>query len=519
MHNREITHGTWHRVASNGIGNTPRLWMYGLGEQSADLQINQDIFLITHGWLGFGKNTVPSNPLLFTKTITTLAKTLSNASLQVLFLDWGQQAVDPFPATLTLDKVAGSIHAVARWAQTYIQPHVDAGRSVTLAGYSLGAYAAGQLGVLLATSANSSRSNLQIAALDPSASFGGRPYDLDGSTAAIDPIPNFSHPGIAYSIALSVSKSDPALGLAGDSLAAASAQQSYLVQGFEESTSAASAHNAIRVLYADLNRYLPANLPLSQDILYQFAKDQFDDAGRQSGVKNHEAVVTITPDHSRIQTIDGYDKKGGDIRLHFIDSDPIKTRLSGSKARHDSLISLSSIELQPTSSIEKIVLVGSDAINVMGSKINQILIGNNSDNILSGGKGIDSLTGNGGKDVFRFGQLSHCRMHVSRKGFKGDRITDFEAAMDSIDAPGDARRHVRTIVQTSHLSPQGFKQILRRKLFDQHAAAIVSYTPPRVTDERLFLVLNDSTPGFNDQRDGVIEITGLTGDPLTMMID
>lgn len=518
MHNGEKRIGSWHGVADSGNSTTPRLWIYGLNGQSSDLDIHKDIFLITHGWLGWGKQTAPSNPLRFTPTITRLAKTLSNASLQVLFLDWGQQALDPFPTTLTLDKVAGSINAVTRWAQTSIQPNVDAGKSVTLAGYSLGAYAAGQLGVLLATSADSSRPNIQIAALDPSASFGGRPYDLDGSTADIDPIPNFSHSGIAYSIALSVAKSDRAIGLAGDSLAAASAQQSYLVKGFSKSTSAASAHNAIRVLYADLNRYLPPNVPLSQDILYQFAQDQFDDAGTQSGIKNHEALVTITEDHSQIQYIDGYDKKGGDIRLHFIDSNPGNTRLIGSKARHDSLISLSSIDLRPSSSIEKIVLVGNDAINAMGGKANQTLIGNNSDNVFSGGKGVDLLTGNGGSDTFSFSRLAHCHMHVSRRGFQCDRITDYETTMDRINAPGNARRHVGAIVQTSDLSVQGFKQLLRRKLFDKHAAAVVAYTPPRVSDERLFLVLNDSMPGFNYKRDGIIEITGLAGDPAHIMI-
>ncbi len=57
--------------------------------------------------------------------------------------------------------------------------------------------------------------------------------------------------------------------------------------------------------------------------------------------------------------------------------------------------------------------------------MNNLLIGNNADNIINGGTGNDTLTGGAGKDFFDFSSFRSQTPSI-------DTITDFESKQDSI---------------------------------------------------------------------------------------
>ncbi|MFN0263780.1 beta strand repeat-containing protein [Tepidamorphus sp. 3E244] len=82
----------------------------------------------------------------------------------------------------------------------------------------------------------------------------------------------------------------------------------------------------------------------------------------------------------------------------------------------------STVSYTLSANVERLKLLGSNAINGVGNALDNILEGNIGDNILDGGEGDDTMTGGGGDDMFIFGA-----------GCGNDIITDFTAGLLSGD--------------------------------------------------------------------------------------
>ena len=94
----------------------------------------------------------------------------------------------------------------------------------------------------------------------------------------------------------------------------------------------------------------------------------------------------------------------------------------------DRILTTVSYILNSSSEIETLSTnqnIGTDAINLAGNEMNNLIIGNNGVNILDGGLGNDTLYGLGGKDYFAFSTVLDALSNV-------DRIVGFVSADDII---------------------------------------------------------------------------------------
>ncbi|MGX2974659.1 Ig-like domain-containing protein [Ursidibacter arcticus] len=101
--------------------------------------------------------------------------------------------------------------------------------------------------------------------------------------------------------------------------------------------------------------------------------------------------------------------------------------------------------------VENLHLYGA-AKEATGNDLNNEIIGNAADNVLKGGKGVDTLTGNAGKDIFVFSDL-----------LSVDSVTDFTLGEDKIGLSKDiftnvqkdnVLQHIKYEQTTGHLSYQ-----------------------------------------------------------------
>jgi len=131
--------------------------------------------------------------------------------------------------------------------------------------------------------------------------------------------------------------------------------------------------------------------------------------------------------------------------------------------------------------------------------------GNASSDLIKSDIGSDVLTGLGGADVFQ----------VSRSSFsvlaRADRITDFAIGTDSLDGPyAVAAAQVANLGAVSSLTEVGVAaQLTGSTFFAQQAA---TFTFGVGSTARTFVAFNDGVAGFQAATDGVVEITGYTGD-------
>ncbi len=167
--------------------------------------------------------------------------------------------------------------------------------------------------------------------------------------------------------------------------------------------------------------------------------------------------------------------------------------------------------------VENLRLISSNNVNGTGNAGNNNITGNSGNNQINGGAGIDNLTGGLGADtfIFQFGQST-----ISAS----DRITDFAINSDKIDlltqggtamnAPSSFSRAADSTVTTlQNLVNQVFTDANGATTGNQelavNSAALVQVTTGAIAGT--YLVINDSTAGFQSSNDLLINMTGFTG--------
>ncbi len=167
--------------------------------------------------------------------------------------------------------------------------------------------------------------------------------------------------------------------------------------------------------------------------------------------------------------------------------------------------------------VENLKLIGINNINGTGNNNNNTITGNSGNNQINGANGADILTGGPGADtfIFQFGQST-----ISAS----DRITDFAINSDKIDlltqgglatnAPISFSRAADSTVTTlDNLVNQVFTDANGATTGNQglalNSAALVQVTTGAIAGT--YLIINDSTDGFQSSNDLLVNITGFTG--------
>jgi Ca2+-binding RTX toxin-like protein len=144
---------------------------------------------------------------------------------------------------------------------------------------------------------------------------------------------------------------------------------------------------------------------------------------------------------------------------------------------------------------------------LIGGAGDDTLDGGDGDDLLEGGYGADVITTGAGEDRIVYSTLSHSLLS------NFDRITDFAMGLDTIDAPHPVEAaHIVPAGELSALTPEGIEATLTDDVLVSFGAATVTYAGST------FLVLNGETPGFQSDQDGIIDITGFTGDLAALTI-
>ncbi len=167
--------------------------------------------------------------------------------------------------------------------------------------------------------------------------------------------------------------------------------------------------------------------------------------------------------------------------------------------------------------VENLKLIGINNINGTGNNNNNTITGNSGINQINGANGADILTGGPGADtfIFQFGQST-----ISTS----DRITDFAINSDKIDlltqggnamnAPSSFSRAANSTATTlQNLVNQVFTDANGATTGNQglgvNSAALVQVTTGAIAGT--YLIINDSTDGFQSSNDLLVNITGFTG--------
>jgi Ca2+-binding RTX toxin-like protein len=142
-----------------------------------------------------------------------------------------------------------------------------------------------------------------------------------------------------------------------------------------------------------------------------------------------------------------------------------------------------------------------NADTIIGSAAANKLVGGGGQDRLTGLGGADLLTGGSGNDTFVFGKGDSQLMGM-------DWITDLQIGSDVIDSFVRAGS-VQTLGTVSSLTGAAIGQLLNGQTFRADTAA--SFTLGTGSATRTFLAFNDDRFGFQADRDGLVEITGYSG--------
>ena len=142
------------------------------------------------------------------------------------------------------------------------------------------------------------------------------------------------------------------------------------------------------------------------------------------------------------------------------------------------------------------------------------MIGNESDNILQGGRGADILTGGMGRDTFNIVNYTDSLLldPISKK-VSFDIITDLQIGNDAIDGPKALSSDKIVKYQTSLLFETDNINSLIGDILPIHGAALVTFgfgISPETP--RTFLVIDNGIKGYSPTSDILVEIKGYTGE-------
>ena len=142
-----------------------------------------------------------------------------------------------------------------------------------------------------------------------------------------------------------------------------------------------------------------------------------------------------------------------------------------------------------------------NADTIIGSAAANKLVGGGGQDRLTGLGGADLLTGGNGSDTFVFGRGDSRLMGM-------DWITDLQIGTDVIDSFVRAGS-VQTLGTVSSLTGAAIGQLLNAQTFLADTAA--TFILGSGSARRTFLAFNDTRFGFQADRDGLVEITGFSG--------
>nr|MDJ0590016.1 chondroitinase-B domain-containing protein [Pleurocapsa sp. MO_226.B13] len=219
-----------------------------------------------------------------------------------------------------------------------------------------------------------------------------------------------------------------------------------------------------------------------------------------SGGANNDTIFGGEDD----DTIEG----GGD--LNFLSGDAGDDSLIGGTVNdtllggfdNDTLFGDAGIDTLDGGSENDFLDGGEDNDLLTGATGDDTLIGGEGDDIINGGFGIDSLAGGSGADIFEYNELQDSTLD---RGI--DRIEDLEIGSDVVAVPEViAGTEVPPLGAVDNLDEASIASVLTDDTFAANTA--VTFTE----GERTFLAINDGNDGFSASNDGLIEITGFSGD-------
>ncbi|BAY73647.1 VCBS repeat-containing protein [Nostoc linckia NIES-25] len=237
------------------------LWLYDTNGRNTTGYINpnRETVVVIHGWNNSDQSRYVENTWVDGTRINKLAREAAEFGTQVIALDWGGIAADPNELDSWLrdavpDETAQWITPVAQWTKNLLVSLGISSNQLTLIGHSLGTYVSSEIARMYGQVRN-------IVALDPAWSPSG--YDLDINTPGTQGPVDFRNVA-QYSLAFVVGDDDA--GAAGDNNKAATAHDSFIIQGWSGTfVNAIDAHGAVVDLFRNaLDRRLlsPTNLAM-----------------------------------------------------------------------------------------------------------------------------------------------------------------------------------------------------------------------------------------------------------------
>jgi len=149
----------------------------------------------------------------------------------------------------------------------------------------------------------------------------------------------------------------------------------------------------------------------------------------------------------------------------------------------------------------------------LGDGTDQQLIGSDDNDLITGKRVIDTLTGGQGADTFIV--LPGDALISGRSNPAFERITDFAIGTDSFVTRFSNGKSLPagSVLQLGDLGPSlsatSIEEKLSAKAFMADSAAAITFQEASGT--RTFLAVNDGNAGFQTGRDTIVEITGYTG--------